>query len=111
MHRVGRTGRFGTRGLAVTFTTEAELQQLTDYVKDASGAEVTAVSQPGWVYFPQSHLCNVYNVIRYPNPCNMKEAVSNPNGKVHSELCWLFGVSVDNARHCLLLESLVTTGK
>ena len=45
MHRVGRTGRFGSRGLAVTFTTEAELQQLTDYVRAASGAEVTAVSQ------------------------------------------------------------------
>ena len=43
MHRVGRTGRFGTRGLAVTFTTEAELQQLTDYVKDVSGAEVTLI--------------------------------------------------------------------
>lgn len=39
VHRVGRTGRFGTRGIAVAFVTGAELQDLKEYVKDVKGGK------------------------------------------------------------------------
>jgi hypothetical protein len=37
VHRVGRTGRFGSRGLAVAFVTAAELQQLLAYLASVAG--------------------------------------------------------------------------
>ena len=41
MHRVGRAGRFGTRGVAVTLLeSEAELEQLRGYLQDIAGGEV-----------------------------------------------------------------------
>ena len=41
-HRVGRTGRFGTRGVAVTFTTAAELPALRRLLAGVPGAQVRA---------------------------------------------------------------------
>jgi len=35
VHRVGRTGRFGTRGVAVAFVTEGELEQLQGLLVEA----------------------------------------------------------------------------
>lgn len=35
VHRVGRTGRFGTRGVSVAFATAAELERLKGYVAEA----------------------------------------------------------------------------
>lgn len=40
MHRVGRTGRFGTHGVAVTFTSTPELACLRDFIADAAGSQV-----------------------------------------------------------------------
>ena len=40
MHRVGRTGRFGTHGLAVTFLTSGELRKLCGFLHEVSGGEV-----------------------------------------------------------------------
>ncbi|GIL72180.1 hypothetical protein Vretimale_338 [Volvox reticuliferus] len=45
MHRVGRTGRFGSRGVCVSFVTETELALLVSYVDEqAAAATATAVS-------------------------------------------------------------------
>lgn len=40
VHRVGRTGRFGTRGVAVCMVTSEELQQLRDYLSEAAAGEL-----------------------------------------------------------------------
>ncbi|KAK9823568.1 hypothetical protein WJX72_003866 [[Myrmecia] bisecta] len=40
MHRVGRTGRFGTHGIAVTFVDAAELPTLHSYLRDIAGGQV-----------------------------------------------------------------------
>ena len=40
MHRVGRTGRYGTRGVAVTFVTPTELARLTADLEDIAGGRV-----------------------------------------------------------------------
>ena len=40
MHRVGRTGRFGTHGTAIAFVTPAELQQLRGFLQDVAGGQV-----------------------------------------------------------------------
>jgi superfamily II DNA/RNA helicase len=40
MHRVGRTGRFGTHGIAIAFVTPAELQQLRGFLQDVAGGQV-----------------------------------------------------------------------
>ena len=40
MHRVGRTGRYGTRGVAVTFVTPAELERLRADLETVSGGRV-----------------------------------------------------------------------
>lgn len=37
VHRVGRTGRFGTRGVAVSYVTRQELQLLQGYLQEVSG--------------------------------------------------------------------------
>lgn len=37
VHRVGRTGRFGTRGISIAFVTPPELQQLKAYMDEARG--------------------------------------------------------------------------
>ena len=37
VHRVGRTGRFGTRGLSVSYVSQAELEVLRGYLLEASG--------------------------------------------------------------------------
>ena len=39
-HRVGRTGRYGTRGVAVTFVTPAELTRLTADLEAVAGGRV-----------------------------------------------------------------------
>jgi len=39
-HRVGRTGRYGTRGVAVTFVTPAELARLTADLEAVAGGRV-----------------------------------------------------------------------
>ena len=39
MHRVGRTGRYGTRGVAITFLTSAELARLQEQLQDVPGAQ------------------------------------------------------------------------
>ncbi|GMH40237.1 hypothetical protein BSKO_08141 [Bryopsis sp. KO-2023] len=36
-HRIGRTGRFGTYGVCVSFVTERELERLNDYVESFGG--------------------------------------------------------------------------
>ena len=48
-HRMGRTGRFGTRGVAVTFITAAELPALRRLLAGVPGAQV-------WPH----HLINVH---------------------------------------------------
>lgn len=40
MHRVGRTGRFGTHGTAIAFVTPAELRQLRGFLQDVAGGQV-----------------------------------------------------------------------
>ncbi len=40
MHRVGRTGRFGTHGVAVAFVTAVELEQLRGFLQDVAGGQV-----------------------------------------------------------------------
>ncbi|KAK9790952.1 hypothetical protein WJX73_010259 [Symbiochloris irregularis] len=40
VHRVGRTGRYGTRGLAVTYVTGAELTRLRGFLATAAGGQV-----------------------------------------------------------------------
>lgn len=40
MHRVGRTGRFGTHGVAVTVASSAELIRLHEFIADAAGSQV-----------------------------------------------------------------------
>jgi superfamily II DNA/RNA helicase len=39
VHRVGRTGRFGSRGVAVAFVDGDELEVLRGYLKEVSGGE------------------------------------------------------------------------
>ncbi len=46
MHRVGRTGRYGTRGVAVTFVTPAELARLTADLEAVAGGRVRIL---GWL--------------------------------------------------------------
>lgn len=41
VHRVGRTGRFGSRGVAVAFVTERELALLQQYLRDVRGGKKT----------------------------------------------------------------------
>ena len=45
MHRVGRTGRFGTHGTAIAFVTPAELQQLRGFLQDVAGGQVRPVGK------------------------------------------------------------------
>lgn len=40
VHRVGRTGRYGTHGIAVTFVTARELAMLRSYLHDVAGGQV-----------------------------------------------------------------------
>ncbi|KAF5829366.1 hypothetical protein DUNSADRAFT_16187 [Dunaliella salina] len=40
MHRVGRTGRFGSRGICISFVTPSELAELNKYVEQAQGGTV-----------------------------------------------------------------------
>jgi superfamily II DNA/RNA helicase len=42
MHRVGRTGRFGSRGVCVSYVTEAELALLVSYVDEQAAAAAAA---------------------------------------------------------------------
>lgn len=42
MHRVGRTGRFGTHGVAIAFVAPAELQRLRGFLQDVAGGQVRA---------------------------------------------------------------------
>lgn len=37
VHRVGRTGRFGSRGIAVALVTQQELNKLQQYLADVKG--------------------------------------------------------------------------
>ena len=46
MHRVGRTGRYGTRGVAVTFVTPAELARLTADLEGVAGGRVRCFVRP-----------------------------------------------------------------
>lgn len=39
VHRVGRTGRFGSRGVAVALLNAAELDKLRGYLADVRGGE------------------------------------------------------------------------
>lgn len=39
VHRVGRTGRFGSRGIAVALVTQRELQKLQKYLADVKGGK------------------------------------------------------------------------
>lgn len=49
MHRVGRTGRYGTRGIAVTFLTPQELARLRDDLQDIAGVQARDGQLPlGW---------------------------------------------------------------
>ena len=45
MHRVGRAGRYGTYGIAVTFVTPSELVQLEGYLHEVAGGHVSPVRQ------------------------------------------------------------------
>jgi len=44
LHRVGRAGRFGTKGLAITFITDEEDQKILDEVQNRFEVKVTALS-------------------------------------------------------------------
>ena len=49
VHRVGRTGRYGTRGIAVTFLTPQELARLRDDLQDIAGVQARDGQLPlGW---------------------------------------------------------------
>jgi hypothetical protein len=39
VHRVGRTGRFGSRGIAVALVAQQELRKLQQYLSDVKGGE------------------------------------------------------------------------
>lgn len=43
LHRVGRAGRFGTKGLAITFITDEEDQKVLDEVQNRFEVKVTAL--------------------------------------------------------------------
>jgi hypothetical protein len=45
VHRVGRTGRFGSRGIAVALVSQQELRKLQRYLADVKGGE--AALMPG----------------------------------------------------------------
>lgn len=45
MHRVGRAGRYGTYGIAVTFVTPLELVQLEGYLQEVAGGHVSSLRQ------------------------------------------------------------------
>ena len=49
MHRVGRTGRFGTHGVAVTFVSPPELQRLRGFLQDVAGGQVTDCAVQSWL--------------------------------------------------------------
>ena len=44
MHRVGRTGRFGSYGIAVTFVSAVELKLLQGYLHDIAGGQVVPLT-------------------------------------------------------------------
>lgn len=44
MHRVGRTGRFGTHGVAIALATPPELQRLRGFLQDVAGGQVSICS-------------------------------------------------------------------
>ncbi len=44
MHRVGRTGRFGTHGVAIALATPPELQRLRGFLQDVAGGQVSSCS-------------------------------------------------------------------
>jgi superfamily II DNA/RNA helicase len=46
MHRVGRTGRFGTHGIAVTLVQRAELAVLQQWLQDISGGTASPPGTP-----------------------------------------------------------------
>eukprot|EP00967_Tisochrysis_lutea_P081905 scaffold113293_cov20-Tisochrysis_lutea.AAC.1 len=43
--RVGRTGRFGSRGICVSFVTPSELTELNEYVEQAQGGEASDITE------------------------------------------------------------------
>lgn len=47
MHRVGRTGRYGTRGIAVTFANSTELARLREDLQDIAGGQVLIETEWG----------------------------------------------------------------
>ena len=49
-HRVGRTGRFGTHGVAVTFVTPAELPALRRLLAGVPGAQVRLCARRGVIF-------------------------------------------------------------
>ena len=55
-HRVGRTGRFGTRGVAVTFVTAAELPALRRLLAGVPGAQVRP-DRPAYLYLHKCGAC------------------------------------------------------
>ena len=66
VHRVGRTGRFGTRGVSVAFVTRAELRQLKALVAEARGGEQRgAQGLQGWA--PRNHTTTSSPLSHVPN--------------------------------------------
>ena len=56
MHRIGRTGRFGTSGIAVSLVTPAELETLRGYLADGHGGQLQplpAVLPSDWSAHPE----------------------------------------------------------
>lgn len=56
MHRVGRTGRFGTHGVAIAFVTSSELQRLHGFLQDVAGGQIEQLPDqiPENLYVSQS---------------------------------------------------------
>ena len=49
LHRVGRTGRFGSLGVSVSYVTSEELEELRGYLKEAqAGGRGGAWPQQEW---------------------------------------------------------------
>ena len=60
VHRVGRTGRYGTHGIAATFVTKPELGRLQHYLRDVAGGQVMPLPPPVGVHSDSMGFVSLY---------------------------------------------------